>query len=225
VKPKYLGRIVSQIFILMMNIGWTGFSYSQGDYNNNPSARILFECIFFLLQAGMAWWCGKQYDYATYFAQRDVLTGTYNRLFISKTFPKMTKKSKQDGKELSVLMVDVNNLKLINDTYGHQAGDTVIQHVAYIITTDVRSSDFVARFGGDEFVIVAPGTDKIGALALSERINDNMLAVAISEALYEKPSISIGIAVYPEDGKTLDELIGVADARMYENKGKNINLM
>lgn len=156
----------------------------------------------------------------------DVLTGWHNRRYFQVRINEELARSRRDQCHLACLMLDVDHFKRINDTWGHAAGDTVLQEIASRIEAQVRASDVAARYGGEEFVVLLPGTDNASAILLAERIRR-----AISEAPYVLPggdtvpvTASIGIAgVSPdpqaEDLKTMgDSLIARADVALYRAK-------
>ncbi|MCG6873025.1 MAG: GGDEF domain-containing protein [Gammaproteobacteria bacterium] len=121
--------------------------------------------------------------------------------------------------QLSVLMVDADDLKLVNDRLGHEAGDILIRHIATRLRRSLRHTDLVARYGGDEFVAVLPGTGRVNAdsaaLKVEEAIQGDPLTARGETIL---PSVSIGISTYPADGLRIDDLIERADEAMYEVK-------
>jgi diguanylate cyclase (GGDEF)-like protein len=122
-------------------------------------------------------------------------------------------------------MVDLDHLKVINDGFGHQAGDAVLKEVAWTLKTSVRNCDIVARYGGDEFAIILVETGKTDALTTANRLNrllreprPNRVA---DDATAEHPmTISIGVASYPTDGRERDELVRMADRALYEAKAQ-----
>jgi diguanylate cyclase (GGDEF)-like protein len=121
-------------------------------------------------------------------------------------------------------MMDLDELKHINDRYGHFFGDRVLRGVGEVIRAGGRRIDTAARYGGDEFVVLLPETDPTGAYVLAEKIRVGVadLRVDVAGSMIQ-PSISIGVVGYPEDGRTSDELMITADASMYRSKhaGRN----
>ena len=115
----------------------------------------------------------------------------------------------------SVLMVDVDGLKRINDAGGHGTGDAVLRQVALVLRANVRREDLVSRWGGDEFLILMPEIDRVGAVSLARRISGTLLTEADSLAPI---SVSIGTAAFPADGSTAEELLAAADREMYAEK-------
>jgi diguanylate cyclase (GGDEF)-like protein len=116
-------------------------------------------------------------------------------------------------------MMDLDELKAINDRLGHFTGDRVLRGVGAVITSGVRQIDTAARYGGDEFVVLLPETDPTGAYVLAEKIRIGVNAMPIElPAAAPRPSLSIGVVAYPDDGRTADELIISADGAMYTSK-------
>ncbi len=149
-------------------------------------------------------------------AIHDSLTGLYNRGYFDRRITEEIARSKRNRQAMSILLCDLDGFKNINDASGHQVGDRVLKEVAQGIQAASRESDLVFRWGGDEFVLILPSTDRQGATTASERIREGILQV--SEQHHVKVDVSIGAAVYPEHGKTIDELIHVADRAMYTAK-------
>ena len=127
-----------------------------------------------------------------------------------------------------MLLVDLDHFKLINDTYGHLAGDDVLFAVATLLKHAVRSVDTVARYGGEEFVIVLPETGIQGAVAFAERVRDRLAAhrFTLSEEQEVRITASIGVATYPSPGlSSAEDLFKAADTALYRAKGGGRNLV
>jgi diguanylate cyclase (GGDEF)-like protein len=128
-------------------------------------------------------------------ARRDFLTGLHNRQAYQERISHETERAKRYGRPLSLLMVDIDNFKLVNDSLGHEWGDTVLQKVANLLGTNLRNVDFVARYGGEEFIVILPETDLDGAMEVANR-----LRLAIKESPVETPrgllplTVSIGVS-------------------------------
>jgi diguanylate cyclase (GGDEF)-like protein len=118
----------------------------------------------------------------------------------------------------AVLVVDVDDLKVLNDRYGHQVGSSAIQAVANVLKRVVRSSDCVARYGGDEFVVILKDADRAGAQIVANRVREMLTEERLPGAPEARVSVSVGVALYGEDGTTSDELLAVSDRAMYEDK-------
>jgi diguanylate cyclase (GGDEF)-like protein len=154
----------------------------------------------------------------------DPLTGLFNRTFFFAAVEREIARSARSGRGFCLLMMDLDELKQINDRHGHFFGDRVLRGVGEVIRSGGRRIDTAARYGGDEFVVLLPETDPTGAFVLAEKIRLEVaeLRVPIAGAAIQ-PSVSIGVVSYPEDGRTTDELLITADSSMYRSKraGKN----
>ena len=157
-------------------------------------------------------------------SETDELTGIYNRRGFAIAVDPLIGQSLRYNRPASVLMIDLDNLKIINDRFGHEAGDRALKAVAKCIESELRLTDVVARHGGDEFVALLAETPAQGALEVSTRIRDTITATAIDHGNDTIPiSVSIGVATYPEDGHNIDSLLARADRAMYMAKqgGRN----
>jgi len=149
----------------------------------------------------------------------DSLTGLFNRTFFFAAMDREIARSARSGRGFCLLMMDLDELKTINDRLGHFTGDKVLRGVGAVITQGVRQIDTAARYGGDEFVAILPETDPTGAYVLAEKIRIGVGAMPIDlPGSAPRPSLSIGVVAYPDDGRTVDELIISADGAMYASK-------
>ncbi|WP_019896267.1 GGDEF domain-containing protein [Hydrogenovibrio halophilus] len=153
-------------------------------------------------------------------ASHDELTGLLNRRAFFQHLASAMSQARRNHRKLVLAYIDLNNFKTINDTYGHNVGDQLLTHVSLRIKHHLQGADAVARLGGDEFVILFQLTEADDITCLSDRIHH-----AVSEPITVQnqpftPSLSQGIAVYPEDGATIETLLHQADLRMYANKTK-----
>jgi diguanylate cyclase (GGDEF)-like protein len=121
--------------------------------------------------------------------------------------------------------MDLDGFTLVNDAYGHRAGSVTLTEVAEVITSSVRDSDFVARFGGDEFVLMLPETGAKAALQMAERVRTHISSHRFSGGVGASIHLtaSFGVASFPEHGGEAEKLIELADAAMYEAKERNKN--
>jgi diguanylate cyclase (GGDEF)-like protein len=163
-------------------------------------------------------------DAAVRLSTVDPLTGLFNRTFFFAAVDREIARSLRTDRGFCLLMMDVDELKTINDRYGHYFGDQVIRGVGEVIQSGVRKIDTAARYGGDEFVVLLPETDPTGAWVLAEkvRIGVTELEIAVAGARIAV-SISVGVVNFPDDGQTSDALMISADQAMYASKraGKN----
>jgi diguanylate cyclase (GGDEF)-like protein len=157
-------------------------------------------------------------------AVRDGLTGLYNRRAFDDFLPQALARQDRQGGSLALLLLDLDSFKKLNDTFGHPAGDAALRHTARLLERHLRRGDQAARFGGEEFVVMLPGTDDSGARQLAERVR-----VAIHEAslVFEgarlRVTASFGVAVWPTDGKEPQALLAAADRALYSAKQSGRN--
>jgi diguanylate cyclase (GGDEF)-like protein len=152
-------------------------------------------------------------------AETDDLTHLLNRRGFAIMAGKILGHAIRHNRELSVLMIDSDNLKQVNDKHGHKAGDQLLMTLVQIIQGQLRDTDVLTRYGGDEFVVVLPEAGASGAFEVAERIRQSVAKASLD--LNDKPSrmtASIGIATFPADGSTLDALVNNADTAMYKAK-------
>ena len=151
-------------------------------------------------------------------AYTDPLTGLNNRRFFMENARTIIDLSKRYREPLSLLMMDIDNFKSINDNYGHDVGDLVLKKLAEVIRKNVRTSDIPARFGGEEFVVLLPRTDEKGALMVAERIRNEFRNSSVKvDGKDVWTSVSIGLSVLSEEDN-IDSLIKKADEALYQAK-------
>jgi len=152
----------------------------------------------------------------------DNLTDVYLRSYFEDQFSRTLQKAKLYNDQLSVVMLDIDKFKAINDTYGHRKGDEILTGMCQVIKNNIRTTDLVGRYGGEEFILVFPGTDKATAYKLCEKIR-----VAIEGTNFfnedRHVTISLGIASFPELGLVEEELIEKADQALYASKNSGRN--
>ncbi len=148
----------------------------------------------------------------------DALTGAYNRHFFVELSQQAIRQSRLRGKPVSMLMLDLDNLKRINDRHGHAAGDQALSHVVRICSGVLRGSDLFGRLGGDEFCALLPGRDHVAAAALAQRLVDAVRSAEFEFSSAIRPSLSIGIATLQHDGEDYDGLWLRADSALYVAK-------
>ncbi len=171
-------------------------------------------------EAAMALENARLYEDARKLADRDPLTGFYNHRFLHERLGEEVVRSQRGRRPLSLLMLDLDDFKLVNDTFGHLFGDRVLTWGAELIRSTLRASDVPARYGGDEFALILPDTDAANAARAAERILEAFRARPyLGEQRGPVPlAASIGVATFPADGRTATELIAAADAALYQVK-------
>lgn len=150
----------------------------------------------------------------------DPLTQIYNRLKLDEVFKQEIYRARRYEETLSVIILDIDHFKSVNDTFGHQTGDYVLTEISAILKTHLRESDTLGRWGGEEFLIIVPGTDLQGAMALSEKLRESVQMHHFKTV--GQQTGSFGVAQFSE-GDTKESLIGRADTAMYvaKNNGRN----
>jgi len=155
-----------------------------------------------------------------YVAQTDALTGLYNRLRFDDIVQREIALGKRQDTSLSIIYMDIDFFKNINDTYGHDIGDMILKEIALIIRDILRVSDYPFRWGGEEFVIIFPNTTQSNVEILAERLREKIAQNNFS--IVKKVTVSIGVTQY-YDGESIDEMIKRADQALYEAKESGRN--
>jgi len=158
----------------------------------------------------------QKYELLQQTSARDSLTGVYNRGFFDEILATQIATASRAQISLALLMADIDHFKEVNDNKGHMEGDRVLVAVAACLASSFRSSDYVCRYGGEEFTIVLPNTDRDNAAALAEK------ARAKIESL-TNVTVTFGVAVFPTEAKTGPELLELVDQRLYEGKNSGRN--
>jgi diguanylate cyclase (GGDEF)-like protein len=156
-------------------------------------------------------------------ARTDQLTGLYNRSQLFVTLDQEVSRTRRSDRGFCVLMIDLDGLKQLNDSAGHLRGDEVIRAIGAVIRRSIRTVDSAYRYGGDEFVVLLPETDIVGAFVVAEKIRTGAEEVGMALSGDSSTSVSIGLVSHPEDGLSSEELMVAADRAMYQAKrlGKN----
>ena len=170
----------------------------------------------FANQAGLAIENSILYEQALLRAHTDSLTQLWNHGYFQHKLDQLLTQSDSKNTPLSLLFIDIDDFKKFNDENGHQKGDEVLRNVAKILKEQSRKIDLVCRYGGEEFAIILPDTEKQEAIKIAERLRATVESANL-------PTLSIGVASYPEDAKNKEDLIELADAALYRAKrlGKN----
>ena len=157
-------------------------------------------------------------------AVTDSLTGLYLRRYFMVKLQEEIHRAERYKKVLSVIMIDLDRFKNINDTYGHDVGDRALVSISHFLKKNIRDLDALARYGGEEFVLLLPDADKDGAFGLAERLREELATIKLDNL--PPITVSLGIATFPKDGTAVEDLIKNADAAMYAAKraGRNTSV-
>jgi diguanylate cyclase (GGDEF)-like protein len=153
-------------------------------------------------------------------ADMDLVTGVHNHRYLQERLRQEVARSARSHSPLAVMMLDLDRFKPINDKHGHADGDRVLHNVGATIKSHVRGNDIVARYGGDEFVVLMPDTTEERAEFVARRVVDGILSShqPLSDGSTVRVGVSAGLAVYPTDGRSSTQLLASADAAMYNAK-------
>lgn len=194
---------------------------SRGDYRQTVDVESEDElgtlaAAFNEMQRGIQ----NREEQIVYQSKHDVLTGLPNRNLMADRLDHSISRSMRNGSSFSVLMLDIDAFKDINDTLGHATGDQVLQEVAGRLRRQGRDCDTVARFGGDEFVILLDDTDYVGAMRSASRLADAISETVTVQSMQIRVRASIGIASFPQHAATSEEVLRRADIAMYNAKNE-----
>lgn len=181
-------------------------------------------------QAGLAIENSQLYELVMHKSHTDSITGLWNHGFFQNQLSIETENAQVYKQPLSLMIMDIDNFKKLNDTYGHQNGDIVLKELANLLKESSRTNDYACRYGGEEFSVVLTNTSKDQAFTIAERLRqriENYNFQKFSSTQNLKITMSIGIATFPQDAKSKEELINQADKSMYIAKfgGKNQTCM
>lgn len=157
-------------------------------------------------------------------ANRDPLTGLYNRRYLDATLARELARCEREGQPLSLMMIDIDHFKQVNDRHGHPAGDEVLKSLATLLQTQARTADAVCRYGGEEFLLLLPNMPSDIALQRAEQWRlDFAASHVIFNGVRLQATLSVGLACYPGQGSTAPELIRSADRALYHAKTQGRN--
>ena len=157
-------------------------------------------------------------------AIHDALTGLHNRWHLNEVIERDIARYAREGQKMSFLLIDIDHFKHVNDTYGHQVGDDVLSQTASLLAARARSSDFLCRYGGEEFLLVLHGADTTAAHAMAEDLRTTYAATGLVSRQHTiHKTLSIGLATFPADGSTSDALLQAADQALYRAKRNGRN--
>ncbi len=157
-------------------------------------------------------------------AETDDLTGALNTRGFAIAATRAIGQSIRYDRQATLLMIDSDNLKAINDAHGHETGNRLLRQIAQVAKTELRLTDVLGRYGGDEFIVLLPETPPKGAFIVAERIREMMANTPLeANGQLVKCTVSIGAATFPDDGPSLDSLVARADRAMYHAKSTGRN--
>jgi two-component system cell cycle response regulator len=166
----------------------------------------------------------KVFEEANHFSKCDSLTGLYNRGYFEESLSGEISRSRRYDTEFSILLLDLDDFKQVNDTMGHLAGDFVLKKVSNLIINEKREEDVVARYGGEELVVILPETNKVNTIIKAERIRKKIQDMSlVFDGKQINVSVSGGIATFPQDAVEANKLIHCADQALYRAKGEGKN--
>ena len=228
---------VMQILILIFIAGYLG--YIVAFWNREASLVDLIVPGVFFLGACFVWLTSSlSLRTAVVFIRlrtleqeniSDPLTGAFNRRYLDRRLKEEINRARRHGTPLSVLMLDIDHFKQVNDTHGHQAGDKVQVDLAGLVKEELRETDMLARYGGEEFLVLALQTPDSGAVNLAERIRARLesslikLTATKGEEREIRVTCSIGVASFGGAIESVEKLVGIADQNLYSAKqaGRN----
>ncbi len=221
--------IFATLSTIMILVGYTFITYYLM-YISNLWAPLILPAFIVIIIFALSYIIkyiikSRDFEYQYKLATVDGLTDLYNHRYFQESLKQQMETAKRYGSSVSLIIVDIDFFKKFNDTYGHQAGDAVLRQVAQVLKKNVRTSDIVCRYGGEEMSIILPNTNNKEARTNAERI---------CKAVAEKPfklnatdeshvTISLGVATYPEDGEIPKDLIETADKGLYRAKENGRN--
>ncbi|MDP9325199.1 MAG: GGDEF domain-containing protein, partial [Candidatus Dormibacteraeota bacterium] len=180
-----------------------------------------------LIIGGLVIFAGRLFESTERESLSDPLTGLANRRFLQEIMLRELRRAQRSNQPVSLIIADIDHFKGVNDTYGHNVGDEVLEQIAGIMLSSVRATDFVIRYGGEEFVILQPETRAADAAAVADKlrktIGDTIMESTSRPGITLKVSISAGVAAFPVDGQTGEQVILKADKALYWAKqhGRN----
>ncbi len=159
----------------------------------------------------------RLYEQAQRLAITDGLTELYNHRYLHEALDRILERARRDIQPLGLIMLEIDHFKRYNDTYGHQSGDETLRTVAGLLRRGSRPSDIVARYGGDEFMVILPGATKTATLETAERLRRAVEAypLILGDEVITTVTLSVGVATFPHDGRTVDALVEAVDRAQY----------
>ena len=151
---------------------------------------------------------------------RDPLTGLFNRRYMEESLEREVSRAARNNQAVSLIMIDIDYFKRFNDTFGHQAGDTLLRSLGEFLSQRTRGQDVACRFGGEEFALILAGASGNDAAKRAELLREDLQQLTVTHAgqVLGKVTLSLGVAVFPGNGATAEELVHAADEALYRAK-------
>ena len=205
-----LGKSISGLFFAAMLRVYLHYTGRHDPHGPRGALRDIFHLMTFR----------QKYEAMTELVYRDALTGVYSRRFFDEILPRDLSLARRTGRPLALIMIDLDEFKAVNDSFGHQVGDVALRALAQFLLRAVRSTDVVCRFGGEEFVVVLSETTAASALALAEKLRTQLHETQNSPewGVPVRFTMTCGTAVFPDDGVDAETLVRTADFRLYRGK-------
>ena len=203
-------------------VGMTIFCGLLATYMQSIAARVLDGIRLQLHNASLAEQLNEALQLVRHESETDALTGQPNRRALDALLEQQLALARSVGRPFSVLLLDIDHFKLVNDTHGHGAGDDTLRAFAQRVREHLRQGDTCARYGGEEFVVVLPGTTLVAALEVAERLRQGVAEASLMSVPLVRTTVSIGAAQYLP-GETVEQLLARADTAVYAAKrgGRN----
>jgi len=217
---KTVGYAVVPVQRCRAGMGWLLVGRLEGDPPLDEASSDLLECLSGAMASGLD--NASEWQRLEDLAMTDALTSIPNYRYLQKNLATELERARRYGEVFTIVMVDVDNLKQYNAAHGHLAGSEVLRQLAALLRHELRATDTVAKYGGDEFLLILPRTEAMGGLALSERIRKRICDTLEGRG-HETLSASFGVASFPIDGCDCESLIASADRVLYEAKDEGRN--
>lgn len=226
---KFVSASAMIFLTLLTYMGYTIFTFQMMKHFNlwvDLVSPLIFATIVFIAMLIVKYLIkSKDFELQYKLATTDGLTGLYNHRYFQEQMLNTLEHSKRYETEFSLIIIDIDYFKKFNDSFGHQCGDRVLRHVAQTLKRNVRATDIVCRYGGEEMSIILPNIGYQDAIFTAEKLCKTIAEQNIhtNNDKTAKVTISLGVATYPKDAQTTQDLIKIADDRLYKAKENGRN--